>query len=375
MKAILVDDEPTMHLILRKMLAKLPEIQVAGAFTDTGAAEAYLRQNRDVGLAFVDISMPGESGLSFAAAMNAAGSPVQIVFVTSHKEYALDAYELSVLDYLVKPVTQERLQRTVQRALKAENRMLPQKAPATLEADKTVVTLLGDVVVSNAAGRIKWISRKCAELFAYLLLHRGRRIPRSRLISDIFGGMEHEQALKYLNTSIYQLRKSLEPLGLRDAVRSENDGYALELAADSAIDCAEFEAQANRLSTITPDNAELAQRIERSYTGDLFGDRAYVWAVHETERYAELYASLAVRLVEAYLSMGNATAAISLLMKLNQRNPLDESVVRLLMLARAQIGDRNGINALYADYVRLLDRELGIGPSDDLAGYYEELNG
>jgi len=375
LKAILVDDEPTMHLILRKMLAKLPEIQVTGAFTDTGAAEAYLRQNRDVGLAFVDISMPGESGLSFAAGMNAAGSPVQIVFVTSHKEYALDAYELSVLDYLVKPVTQERLQRTVQRALKAENRLLPQTAPATLEADKTAVTLLGDVVVSNAAGRVKWISRKCAELFAYLLLHRGRRIPRSRLIADIFGGMEHEQALKYLNTSIYQLRKSLEPLGLRDAVRSENDGYALELAADSAIDCAEFEAQASRLRTITPDNADLAQRIERSYTGDLFGDRAYVWAVHETERYAELYASLAVRLVEAYLSMDNAAAAISLLTKLNQRNPLDESVVRLLMLARAQIGDRNGINALYADYVRLLDRELGIGPPDDLVGYYEELNG
>lgn len=373
MKTILVDDEPAMHLILRKMLAKLPEIQVEGAFTNAQAATAFLRDNREIGLAFVDISMAGESGLSFAAATNAAGFPVQIVFVTSHKEYALEAFELSVLDYLVKPVTQERLQRTVQRALAVTERLRRAEAEAVNETTgRTVVTVLGDVVVSNETGRVKWISRKCAELFAYLLLHRGRRIPRSRLIPDIFGGMEHEQALKYLNTSIYQLRKSLEPLGLRDIVRSENDGYALELAADCSIDCEEFERQARGLQVITAENAEQAGRIERSYTGDLFGDRAYVWAVHETDRYSELYASLVGRLAEYHLSMRNPEGALSLLAKLNQRNPLDESVVRLLMLTRERMGDVNGINALYADYVRLLDRELGIRPSDDLVGYYEE---
>ncbi len=371
MKAILVDDEPAMHLILRKMLAKLPEVRVEAAFTDAKAAAAFLRENEDIGLAFVDISMAGESGLAFAASTNASGSSVQIVFVTSHKEYALEAFELSVLDYLVKPVTQERLQRTVQRAV-AATRASRRSGPAAGVTGKTVVTVLGDVVVSNEAGRVKWISRKCAELFAYLLLHRGRRIPRSRLIADIFGGMNHEQALKYLNTSVYQLRKSLEPLGLREIVRSENDGYALELAADCSVDCEEFEKQAHRLEIITADNAEHAQRIERSYTGELFGDRGYVWAVHETDRYAELYASLAGRLAEAHLSMRNPESALSLLMKLNRLNPLDESVVRLLMLTRERIGDSNGISALYADYVRLLDRELGIRPSEELIGYYEE---
>ncbi len=380
MKAIVVDDEPTMHLILRKMLAKLPEVQVVGAFSDTRSAKAYLEKHGDIGLAFVDISMPGESGLTFAAGMNVAEAPMQIVFVTSHKEYALKAYELSVLDYLVKPITQERLQRAVQRALAASRTWapgpaMPAPAATAVGTGKTVVTVLGDVVVSNEAGRVKWISRKSAELFAYLLLHPGRRIPRSRLISDIFGGMEHEQALKYLNTSIYHLRKSLEPLGLRDTVRSENDGYALELPSDSEIDYVEFAVQASRLQTVASDNIDRAQRIEQGYTGDLFGDRAYVWAVHETERYAELYASLSGKLAEAYLLMGNAAAALKLLAKLNQRNPLDESVIRRMLLARERIGDKNGLNALYADYVRLLDRELGIRPPDDLVGYYESLIG
>lgn len=61
--------------------------------------------------------MKGENGLEFAARLGNAGSPIQIVFVTSHKDFALEAYELSVIDYLVKPVSQERLQRTVHRVL------------------------------------------------------------------------------------------------------------------------------------------------------------------------------------------------------------------------------------------------------------------
>ena len=376
MKVIIIDDEPAMHLLLRKMLEKIPEVQVAGTFANTKSAFAFLNEHNDIGLAFVDISMAGENGLEFAARMEASGSPVQLVFVTSHKEYALDAYELYVLDYLVKPVVQERLQRTVHRALANDraSRLSSQPASAMQDAGKTVVTAFGDVVVSNERGRIKWISRKCAELFAYLLLNHGRRIPRSRLVADIFTGMEQDQAEKYLNTTVHQLRKSLEPLDMRDVVRSENDGYALELMNPS-IDYAEFEKQVKQLQTIEARDLELARQIERSYIGDLFGDKAYVWAIHETERYAEMYASFVKKLAEALIAMQDAPAASKLLMKLKQRNPLDESATRLLMTAYERIGDKKRLTLVYIDYVRLLDRELDVRPSDDLVRYYDSLMG
>ncbi|WP_158606402.1 response regulator [Paenibacillus ginsengarvi] len=367
MKVILVDDEPTMHLILRKMLAKLSGVQVAGAFTDTKSAASFLLQNADVGLAFVDISMPGESGMAFAHQLDALGSPVQVIFVTSHKQYALEAFELAVLDYLVKPIAQERLQRAVDRAL-ASRRHASQRS----QLSTTVITMLGDVSVSNGARRVKWISRKCAELFAYLLLYQGKRIPRSRLVTDIFGGMLQAGAENYLNTTVYQLRKSLEPLGLRDAVRSENDGYTLELK-DPLIDYKDFEMQAEQLQAIERDDIENATRIERLYTGDLYGDKAYVWAVHETEHYAELYASLVKRLAVALTLHGDTTTASKLLFKLKERNPLDESVIRQLMAICERSGDKKGLTALYTDYVRLLSRELGIRPSEDLIRLYDLL--
>lgn len=373
MRVILVDDEPAMHLIMRKMLAKLPDVEVAGAFSDTRSAEAFLEGRPDVELAFVDVSMPKESGLAFASRMESAAERLHIVLVTSHKEFAVDAFELSVLDYLVKPVSQERLERAVNRALAGRRALLsPASSDADSGADKPIVTALGDVVIRNGAARAKWMSRKSAELFAYLLLHRGSRIPRSRLVAEIFAGMSPGSAEAYLNTAVYQLRKSLEPLGLREAVRSENDGYALELG-DAQVDCAAFESGAENLQTIGADDAEAALRTERLYTGDLFGDKAYVWAIHERERLAELYASFVKRLVETLLEREDFPGAAALLAKLHARNPLDESVVRLSMRAHAAAKDKKALTARYTEYVRLLGRELGMKPSQELVLFYDGL--
>lgn len=374
MKVILVDDEPTMHLILRKMLDKLPGVEVVGAFTDTQSAASCLSENPDIELAFVDISMKDENGMAFVARLESAGSLTQIVFVTSHKDFALEAYELSALDYLVKPVSQERLQRTVNRAManRRDIRSTLLQASASPDSGTLTITALGDVTASNEAGRVKWISRKCAELFAYLLLNHGRRIPRSRLVAEIFGGMDQANAENYLNTTVYQLRKSLEPLGIREAVRSENDGYALELK-NPVIDYEEFAEQTDKLQFIDAGNVERAMQTERLYTGDLFGDKAYVWAIHETERYARLYSAFSQKLAATLISLQDWVSASNLLFKLHERNPLDESVMRLLMTTREMTGDKKGLTALYSEYVRMLDQELGIRPSEELARYYDSL--
>ncbi|RED58586.1 response regulator [Cohnella lupini] len=374
MKIVLIDDDPVMHLIMRKMLVKLPEVQVAGAFADTQSATEFLANNADIELAFVDISMPGESGMSFAAKMEEANSKVQIVFVTSHKEYALKAYDLSVMDYLVKPVSQERLERTVNRALAGRESARASRLGDSVARKKgeIIITALGDFSVQNESGRVKWISSKSAELFAYLLLNRGKRIARSRLVADIFGGMTSDSAEKYLNTTVYQLRKSLEPLGLREAVRSENDGYALELI-NVVIDYEEFEQRAGKPERMESSDADDFLQSERLYTGDLFGNKAYVWAIHETERLAELYANFVKQLSEALLSLRNTSAAMKLLLKLHARNPLDESVVRLLMRVHGQDGNKKGLTSQYTDYVKLLNKELGIRPSKELLLLYDSL--
>jgi DNA-binding LytR/AlgR family response regulator len=110
--AIIADDEPRLAEYLKERLAVLwPELVIAGVANNGPDAQALLI-NEAPDMAFLDIRMPGLSGLDVA---RAAEAHVHIVFVTAYDRYALAAFERAAVDYLLKPVTDERLAETVAR--------------------------------------------------------------------------------------------------------------------------------------------------------------------------------------------------------------------------------------------------------------------
>lgn len=116
MKVIIIDDEKAMHFIMKRMLAKINEIKIMGSFQETATAYSYL-VDHEVDLIFLDINLPRENGITFAKRLIASGRRIKLVFVTSYKEYASDAFEVHAYDYIMKPVEQSRLHKTMQRAL------------------------------------------------------------------------------------------------------------------------------------------------------------------------------------------------------------------------------------------------------------------
>ncbi|WP_062052563.1 response regulator transcription factor [Bacillus sp. JCM 19034] len=114
MKVVIIDDEKAMHLIIKRLLGKITYVEVVGCFHDTKTAYSFL-QSHEVNVAFVDISMPWENGLDFAKRLRETNSHITLVFITSHKEHALAAYDVYAYDYIVKPLSQKRLQQTVER--------------------------------------------------------------------------------------------------------------------------------------------------------------------------------------------------------------------------------------------------------------------
>jgi len=111
--ALLADDEPRLTDYLRAKLALLwPELAiVATAANGPQAAAAIAEHAPDV--AFLDIRMPGATGLDVAQQLRASRVRPRVVFVTAFDEYAVQAFEADAVDYLLKPVTDERLARTV----------------------------------------------------------------------------------------------------------------------------------------------------------------------------------------------------------------------------------------------------------------------
>src|SRR2546423_12942779 len=111
-RAVIADDEPRLASYLaEKLAAAWPELQIAG-IAGNGAEALKLIEDHDPDILFLDIRMPGLTGLEVAR--RAAGS-VHIVFVTAYDQYALEAFEHAAVDYLLKPVTDERLLETIGR--------------------------------------------------------------------------------------------------------------------------------------------------------------------------------------------------------------------------------------------------------------------
>lgn len=114
-KCVVAEDEALLRQSLLDALAQVwPELEVISACDDGGSAlEAIALHQPDV--AFLDIRMPGLSGLEVAEAMVQASPKTQIVFVTAYNQYAIAAFEKGAVDYLLKPIANDRLLSTVKR--------------------------------------------------------------------------------------------------------------------------------------------------------------------------------------------------------------------------------------------------------------------
>jgi DNA-binding LytR/AlgR family response regulator len=145
MKAIIADDEPHLAQYLRDKLAKLwPELEIV-AMADSGPAAAAAIAEHAPDIAFLDIRMPGATGLQVAEKL---ARNTTVVFVTAYDQYALDAFERDAVDYLLKPVTDERLSRTVEK-LKAG---VPSRNLAPL-----LQQLSEHLAGGSAARHLRWI--------------------------------------------------------------------------------------------------------------------------------------------------------------------------------------------------------------------------
>jgi DNA-binding LytR/AlgR family response regulator len=113
---VLIDDEEIALQQLRYLLGQYPEIDVRAAFADpvTALEKARLYQPD---LIFLDIKMPEISGLAVAEELNRILPDACIVFVTAYDEYALKAFEYNAVDYILKPVSAKRIDKTVTRVL------------------------------------------------------------------------------------------------------------------------------------------------------------------------------------------------------------------------------------------------------------------
>lgn len=113
MKCVIIDDEPLALSILEKYIAAFPMLELVSQFDDAVEGGDFLKHN-PVDLLFIDINMPDLSGLELVSRLEPRP---MVIFTTAHKKFAYEGFELEALDYLLKPITIDRFERAVQKAV------------------------------------------------------------------------------------------------------------------------------------------------------------------------------------------------------------------------------------------------------------------
>jgi len=154
LNCIIVEDEVMARTALERLCEKTSSLSLQGAFETAEAARAYLSDN-NIDLIFLDVQLPGMSGIEFLEDL-----PVlpQIVFTTSHEDYAYQAFEYDVTDFLKKPISIDRFNRAVEKSLqiaerKQEQADLSKASEIYVKVDKRLIRVpLGEILYFENAG-------------------------------------------------------------------------------------------------------------------------------------------------------------------------------------------------------------------------------
>lgn len=360
-KILVVDDEWIALDIMEILLGEIEGVVLVGKCVQVKEAlDAAAVEQPD--LIFLDIEMPGMSGLAAFERFKEVCPAAEIVFVTAYQQYAVTAFDLSALDYLLKPVSRERLARTVERYQTRRASAASPAAPVLPENPGPRVKVLGSLEVYGESGSLlTWRTKKTRELFA-LLLHQKGPVYRDRILDSLWPELDPEKAQTLFHTSLYQLRHTLKQGGFGQMVSFADERYTM---SHEYLRCDADELEQLLASDRNGSRAEEALAL---YRGDYLEEESYSWA--EMRRYKLRSSFLEYLHQAAGKTKGGRREAV--LRKRIELEPFTDSHYRDLLIHLREQGNTVAVEELYRYMREKYLGELGLEPSLTLEEMLED---
>ena len=221
--------------------------------------------------ALLDIEMPVMNGLELAEQLLNISSDMKVVFITAYNSYATEAFDVNAIDYVLKPIREERLVKALDRLVNKGRNNLQEK----VGRPNISIYTLGKFVVKIGEEVVKWNRKKSTELFAYLLENREMPIHKEKLCDLLWPDLEPKKALVNLQSTIYSIRKLLREYDSREVtIKYIGDNYLLCIKG-VYIDTVEFE---NTLKQALDREDELLLRKALNiYKEDYLEEEGWLW--------------------------------------------------------------------------------------------------
>lgn len=372
LRVILVDDEALSIKRLKSLLisCEIQPLYIVGEFTNPLEALSNIAELQP-DIVFLDIKMPALNGLELAEKIQAIKPEVEIVFLTAYDRYAIDAFNVHAIDYMLKPVRKERLHKTMARLqLIYSNRRVSKN-------NSTLLQLFGGLKVVLANGQVqpmKWRTAKAKEVFIYMLLNQQKTILRDTLLEMFWEGIDMNKAVNQLYTTISTIRQTLKKYNLLDIYISSptfDAGYQLQLG-NVFIDVNEWLKQLKALPILSIDTCNQHEQVVNGYKEHLLNDCDYIWIESEREHLKQLWIEHTLQLSRFYTDEGKYESAITVVKKLQNLNPDDESYYFMLMKLYDAIDAPKSVERQYMLLKQMLEEQLAAEPDKEITNWYKQ---
>lgn len=355
MRVLLIDDEELSLEVMEIMLSKLDGIEIVGKYTNPIIALQELEKVQ-IDVIFLDMEMPGMHGLEFAEKIMEKHSHIEILFVTAHPQFALEAFEVNAIDYLLKPVSMKRLQKAIKKIEEKlalyENR---EKLMDTSNSFLRAYFMSSFRLFDYQNHEVKWRTKKVKELFAYLWHNRNNPIHKSLIIDELWPDKQAEKAVALLHTTIYQLRKVLKEIGVENPILLVNDHYKLSVAIESDVLEIQKIIQSDRL------NVEDVEKIIELYIGDYMGNDDIIWSMqYQQELKQKVLHFLQKFVIGSKYEKEHMDLVGKSLEKMLELNPYDESIMYQLLEHFCEQDNTKKVKEVFRTITHNLKDELGV---------------
>lgn len=367
LRAVLMDDErPALHL-LNRAIGERSDVQVVGAYT---SPSEMLKDIPSLlpDMVFLDIEMPGMNGMEVAARLLELHRDIEIVFVTAYRQYAVEAFQVDALDYLLKPVQADLLNNSIERMKNKRKWLIPGKA----ESPAPQILCFGgfELYTADPAKPVYFPTAKAEELFAYLLVHRNRNISKWTLYDQLWPEVQAAEKNDHnLHMTVHRMKKTLSDSGIAVRLSSQRGFYRLECEAE--CDYVMLERAVALTAETDSGSMDALLRTIRLYKGPLFEGKDYPWCEAEQERISRLFASLSRKAANRLLTTRHYDLAIEVLLPILGYMPFDIEAHDLLLKAYAAMHNRTAFLSHYEKMKKSFLEELGVEPPETLRNLYD----
>ena len=364
-KVVLVDDEQLAVEMLEILLNRIEGIEIQGTYTNPEVAIKEAEQ-LEVDAVFLDMEMGPLHGLELAKVFKAKHPHIEIVFVTAHAQFAVGAFEVKAFDYLLKPVRQERLEKTIHQLREKSGVQTKLKMSGEPKRKLLSAKTMGSFrLFDTENNEVKWRTKKVKELFIYLWHHSPTPIHRSRILEDLWADHPEDRAATLMHTTLYQLRKTIKDIGFNNPVTLINEQYIFNMHIKS--DLKELEKITSSSDTMR-DNIETVISL---YKGDYLEEENYDWALIKQKKIKDAFLEYLGKYLKSEMENEKPSYLIeTCLEKMIKLEPYNERFVYLLVDYYGRTKNLRKMVVVVEKFEKMWVEELGIDIPEEIYNIY-----